>query len=62
MSLRNYSFMLLVVAAFGYSTKDEAVWEGPDQPVYAVMQNQYAEGLTPDGNTPRFGDLSAIEI
>jgi hypothetical protein len=62
MSLRNYSFMLFVVAAFGYSTKDKAVWEGPDQPVYVVTQNHYAEGFTPDGDTPRFGDLLAIEI
>ena len=38
-------------------------WKGPDQPVYVVTQNHYAEGFGLEGNkTPRFGDLIAIEI
>ena len=37
-------------------------WQGPDQPIYVVTQNHYAEGFGPDGQTARFTGLIAIEI
>lgn len=39
---------------------DKPDWKGPDQPVYVVTPNRYAE--EPDAEGPRFGDLIAIEI
>jgi hypothetical protein len=55
-------FVLLAVPVFTSADKGKAAWQGPDKPVYVVTLNHYAEGFGPDGNTPRFGDLIAIEI
>lgn len=52
--------LLLTIAARPNETKP--VWHGPDQPVYVVTKNHYAEGFGPDGATARFSDLIAIEI
>ena len=35
---------------------------GPNQPLYVVTHNHYAQGFTPAGPTARFGDLIMIEI
>jgi hypothetical protein len=62
MKRRIFLFSLLVVLAFAPADNGKPSWQGPDRPVYVVTQNHYAEGFGPDGNTPRFGDLIAIEI
>jgi len=60
---RHYSCLLLVLALpLAGADKDKPAWQGPDQPVYVITQNHYAEGFTPDGETARFSDLLAIEI
>jgi len=51
---------LLLLSANLFS--QTARWNGPDQPVYVVTRNHYAEGFSPDGATPRFADLIMIEI
>ena len=62
MSRRYCLLLLLMVPVFASADKGKAAWQGPDQPVYVVTPNHYAEGFTPDGDTPRFGNLLAIEI
>src|SRR5258708_15110242 len=54
-------FLLLALPLYG-ANKEKVAWLGPDQPVYVITQNHYAEGFTPDGDTERFSDLLAIEI
>src|SRR5215510_12924092 len=60
--MRHNWFFLLLVPAFASAEKGNLAWQGPDKAVYVVTQNHYAEGFSPEGNTPRFGDLIAIEI
>ena len=60
---RHYRFLFsLLIPLSASAEKNEAVWKGPDKPVYVVTQNHYAVGFTPEGATPRFEDLIAIEI
>ena len=62
MKRRYLLFVWLIGPAFAAADKGKAAWQGPDKPVYVVTQNHYAEGFSPEGDTPRFGDLIAIEI
>ena len=62
MSRPHLLFLLIFVPVVASADKAKSHWRGPDQPVYVVTQNHYAEGFGPDGNTPKFGDLIAIEI
>jgi hypothetical protein len=58
-----YFYLLFLLAALpAGADKDKVAWRGPDQPVYVVTQNHYAEGFGPEGDTARFSDLLAIEI
>ncbi|HEV7514310.1 MAG TPA: hypothetical protein VGO27_21625 [Candidatus Acidoferrum sp.] len=60
---RHYRFLFsLLIPLSASAEKSEAVWKGPDKPVYVLTQNHYAVGFTPGGATPRFEDLIAIEI
>src|SRR2546430_2305415 len=54
--------LLLLVPVLAGADKSKMEWHGPDQPVYVVTKNHYAEGFGPDGETARFSDLIAIEI
>jgi hypothetical protein len=54
--------LFLIFPLFTSADKNKPAWQGPDQPVYVVAQNHYAEGFTPEGGTAKFGDLIAIEI
>ena len=53
---------LLLLARATTANDAKPVWQGPNQPVYVVTHNHYAEGFGPDGETARFSDLIAIEI
>jgi hypothetical protein len=60
---RIYFFLLfLLVPSLAGADKDKTAWQGPDQSVYVVTQNHYAEGFGPEGDTAGFSDLLAIEI
>jgi hypothetical protein len=58
---RYYSVLLVLVPVLA-GANSETAWRGPDQAVYVVTQNHYAEGFAPDGQTAKFGELLAIEI
>jgi len=62
MNRRCLLFLLLVIPEMTTGEKDAAVWQGPNRPVYVVTENHYAQGFSPEGHTPKFGDLIAIEI
>jgi hypothetical protein len=53
---------MLMIPVLSSADKGKPAWRGPDQPVYVITDNHYAEGFTPEGLTARFGDLLAIEI
>lgn len=58
-------FLALAVGTTAAPTAAEPsgdAWQGPDQPVYVVTQNHYAEGFSPEGGSARFTDLIMIEI
>jgi len=60
---RRYCFLLsLLIPLSASADKGKAAWQGPDKSVYIVTQNHYAEGFTPDGNTPKFDDMIAVQI
>jgi len=61
---RRYCYVLLLLFApvLAGANNDKAAWRGPDQAVYVVTQNHYAEGFSPEGQTAKFGQLLAIEI
>jgi hypothetical protein len=61
-SIRFFATLLLYFPLSGNAEKAKKAWPGPDKPVYVVTENHYAEGFIPGGNTPKFGDLIAIEI
>ena len=62
MNRRYCLFLLLTVPILAAAEKGKASWRGPDRPVYVVTHNRYAEGFGAGVQTPRFGDLIAIEI
>ena len=62
MNRRCFLLLLLFLAPLAIADRGKVAWRGPDQPVYVVTPNHYAEGFSPEGDTPRFGDLIAIEI
>jgi hypothetical protein len=56
-------FWTLLIAILSLAAEDAIKgWQGPDQSLYVVTDNHYAEGYTPSGPTIRFGDLIMIEI
>jgi hypothetical protein len=60
---RRYCFLLSLLIPLSTSAdKGRAAWQGPDKSVYVVTQNHYAEGFTPEGDTPKFEDLIAVQI
>jgi hypothetical protein len=60
---RRYCFLLsLLIPLSANADKGRAAWQGPDKSVYVVTQNHYAEGFTPEGDTPKFDDLIAVQI
>jgi hypothetical protein len=60
---RRYCFLLsLLIPLSASADKGRAAWQGPDKSVYVVTQNHYAEGFTPEGDTPKFDDLIAVQI
>lgn len=57
------AFILVsAIAAPAAAESGGDAWQGPDQPVYVVTQNHYAEGFSPEGGSARFTDLIMIEI
>lgn len=61
--IRRYClFLFSIFPLFASADKSKPAWQEPDRPVYVVTQNHYAEGFTPEGGSPKFGDLIAIEI
>ena len=62
MNRRYCLFLLLTIPILAAAEKGKASWRGPDRPVYIVTHNRYAEGFGAGVQTPRFGDLIAIEI
>ena len=62
MKCRCFFFLLLLGSGLAAADKSGPAWQGPDQPLYVITQNHYAEGFTPEGDTAKFGDLLAIEI
>ena len=62
MNRRYCLFLSLIVPVLANADKSQIAWKGPDNAVYVITKNHYAEGFTPEGNTARFGDLIAIEI
>lgn len=60
MNRLGWILVLFLVPFLANGDKEKTAWRGPDQPVYVVTQNHYAQDF--NGTTPRFGDLIAIEI
>lgn len=56
------SILLLFIPVLA-AQENAAEWKKPDQSVFVVTQNHYAQGYSrAEGPTPRFGDLIMIEI
>jgi hypothetical protein len=62
--LPGYVISILLLFAAGLTAQEQTPsWsKKPSQSVFVVAQNHYTEGLSPEGPTPRFGDLIMIEI